>query len=540
MLSAVQIIRPARCQLVRLGYLRTLLATVLVLGAAQTSANSATLKAVLGGDLQVLDPIVSPSYPTRTFGYLVYDTLISRSSAGEYKPQMLKSWEVSADNKVYTFTLRDGLKWSSGGPVTAADCVASIKRWAKRDGLGGQLMAATASLEAKDATTFVLTLSQPFGLVLDALGKEGSPVPFMMPSRLAETEATKALTEVDGSGPFIFKREAFVPGNVAVFLPNPNYKPRDEPADGLAGGKVAKVDQVQLVSMADPATQASALQTGEIDFIQYPSFDLLPILKGAPNVKVEDPGPAAGNTGFIVLNHLQPPLTDERVRRAFALAINRRDVMASVGIPADNMKVNCVSMFYCGGPYQAAKGGENLMGDTTSAASALLKEAGYQGEEIVLMTQSTGITAAAIPVVVSQLRKAGFKVRQDIVELNTLFERRGKKSKISEGGWSAFMVFLGAVDTTSPATHLYINNNCNPNYSGWACDEEMKALQAEFRAELDLSKRQAIAEKINQRAHLGVPAAIWGAFAAPVAYNSALKGLIVKSPFPVFWNVEKK
>lgn len=522
---------------------RLALTTVLAASATTMLASASvaeTLRAVLGGDLQVLDPIASTSYPSRTFGYLVYDTLVSLDAEGNFQPQMLESWDMSEDGMTYTFVLRDGLKWNDGSAVTAADCVASIKRWAARDGLGGQMMAAAESLEASDDKTFVLKLAQPFGLVIDALGKESSPVPFMMPERLASTDPTKALEEVDGSGPFLFVREEFVPGSVAAFVPNPNYVPRDEPASGLAGGKLVKVDRVEIVSMADTATQISALQTGEIDFAQYPAFDLLPILASDPNVKVVNPGASAGNMGFVRPNHLQPPFTDERARHAMAMAINRKDVMTAVGVPESDQNPDCVSVFYCGGPYEGRTGGEEVRNATLEEAKALLAETDYNGEEVVLMSQSGGVGAAAAPVIAEQLRAAGFNVRLDLMELNTLFERRASKEPVANGGWSAFAVFLGAVDTASPATHLYINNNCNPNYAGWSCDEEMKRLQDEFRAEPDYAKRRELADQINVRAHVNVPAAIWGSYASPIAYRANLEGLIEQAPTPVFWNVEKK
>lgn len=503
-------------------------------------ASAATLRAVLGGDLQVLDPIASTSYPSRTFGYLVYDTLVSRDTEGKLEPQMLDSWTISPDGMTYTFVLRDNLKWSDGTAVTAEDCVASLQRWAKRDGLGGQMMSVTKSLEARDEKTFVLTLSEPFGLVIEALGKESSPVPFMMPKNLASTEATKALEIVNGSGPFLFKKDEFVPGSVASFVPNPNYKPRSEPADGFAGGKVAKVDRVELVSMADTATQVSALQTGEIDYVQYPAFDLMDILKSDDNIKVVDPGPAAGNMGFVRPNHLQAPFTDPKARQALAYAINRKDVLAAVGVSESDMRPDCVSMFGCGGPYEARKGGEDYTGDTAETAKKLLKEAGYKGEEIVLLSQQGGVGAAAAPVVAEQLRAVGFNVRLELMELNKLFERRASKAPVTEGGWSAFLVFLGAGDIASPATHLYINNNCNPNYAGWSCDEEMKKLLDAFRSEPDYQKRRDIADLINVRAYGNVPAALWGAYASPIAYRKELSNLIEKTSTPVFWNVEKK
>ena len=127
----------------------------------------------------------------RDFGYMIYDTLLAEDSNFKIQPQMAE-WKVSDDKLTYTFTLRDGLKWHDGTPVTAEDCVASLKRWGKADGMGQKLMDFTASIEATDAKTITLKLKEPYGLVLESIGKPSSLVPFMMPKRLAETPRRQA------------------------------------------------------------------------------------------------------------------------------------------------------------------------------------------------------------------------------------------------------------------------------------------------------------------------------------------------------------
>ncbi|HCF74065.1 MAG TPA: peptide ABC transporter substrate-binding protein, partial [Gammaproteobacteria bacterium] len=91
---------------------------------------------------------------------------------------------------------------------------------------------------ANNDKTFTLKLNEPYGLVLDSLGKISSNVPFMMPERLAKTDAFEPVPEVIGSGPFIFDKDAYMPGAKVVYRKNTNYKPRSEPASYAAGGKV--------------------------------------------------------------------------------------------------------------------------------------------------------------------------------------------------------------------------------------------------------------------------------------------------------------
>ena len=168
--------------------------TALVLALAASPASAKTITAVMHSDLRVIDPGFTTAYITRDHGYMVYDTLLAEDSNFKIQPQMA-DWKVSDDKLTYTFTLRDGLKWHDGLPVTAEDCVASLKRWGRNDGMGQKLMDFTASLEATDEKTVTLKLKEPYGLVLESIGKPSSLVPFMMPKRMAETPPGQQIKE---------------------------------------------------------------------------------------------------------------------------------------------------------------------------------------------------------------------------------------------------------------------------------------------------------------------------------------------------------
>src|SRR6195952_5481641 len=172
-----------------------------ILAGPASAAGTKTITAVMHSDLRVIDPGITTAYIVRDHGYMVYDTLLATDSNFKVQPQMA-SWKVSDDKLTYTFTLRDGLKWHDGPPVTAEDCVASLQRWGRNDGMGQKLMDFTKSIEAPDAKTIVLTLKEPYGLVLDSIAKPSSLVPFMMPKRLADTPAGKSIPGQIGSGAF--------------------------------------------------------------------------------------------------------------------------------------------------------------------------------------------------------------------------------------------------------------------------------------------------------------------------------------------------
>lgn len=194
--------------------------------AGQQVSAETVLKVIPHADLKNIDPIWTTAYITRNHGYMVYDTLFAMDANLKPQPQMVDSWDVSGDKLTWTFTLRSGLKWHDGADVTAADCVASLKRWGARDGMGQQLMGVIEEMKAVNNKTFSMTLTKPYGLVLESIGKISSNVPFMMPKRLAETDPFQQVPEIIGSGPFMFNKDEWVPGSLVVYSKFKDYKPR--------------------------------------------------------------------------------------------------------------------------------------------------------------------------------------------------------------------------------------------------------------------------------------------------------------------------
>ena len=279
-----------------------------------------TLRVVKHSDLKIVDPIWTTAYITRDHGYMIYDTLFATDASGQIKPQMIDKYDLSADKLTWTMTLRDGLLWHDGTPVTAEDCVASIRRWGAKDATGQKMMSFVKDMPVVDAKTFRIVLNAPTGLVLTALGKPSSNVPFMMPKRVAATNPNEQISDYTGSGPFVFRKDEWKPGDKSVYVKWDKYKPRAEPASGLAGGKVAKVDRVEWRQLADQQTAVNALIAGEIDFIEQPSHDLLPILRKDANIKLVDWNPL-GNQYAFRFNTTAKPFDNPKIRQAVVLAL---------------------------------------------------------------------------------------------------------------------------------------------------------------------------------------------------------------------------
>lgn len=505
---------------------------------ARAEAADKAIKMIAQGDLKILDPIQNPSYITRNYGYMIYDTLFAQDSKGNIAPQMVDTFMVSADKKTYTFTLRQGLKWHDGAPVTAADCVASIKRWGAKDVSGRLLMAEAASLEVVNDQTFKLVLKEPFGLVLEALGKPSSNVPFMMPERVAKTDPNQQITDSTGSGPFIFKKDEWVPGSKVVFVKNPNYIPRAEPADGLAGGKVVKVDRVEWIYIPDQNTALSAFVKGEADIFELPPADFLPTLEKTPNVKLA--ADALGNQGWLRPNHLQPPFNNPKARQALLYLVNQDEYLAAAGFPEKYRMKMCAAYFMCGGPSATDVGGEAVKGgQDLEKAKELLKEAGYKGEKVVVLTPSEPpVQAAAAMVTVQNLKKIGVNVEARAMDWSTLLTQRTKKDTPEKGGWSLFATYSVGFDVASPVVNAYMQASCDAAPPGWPCDAQLEKLRMDWAKETDPAKRKALTDAIQKRAYEIVPYVNFGQFFQPIAYRTNLKGLL-NVGIPVMWNVEK-
>src|SRR5436853_1169999 len=303
-----------------------LVACVLSVAGGATSQAQTTLRVVNHSDLKILDPIWTTAYIVRNHGYMIYDVLLAQDEKGEIEPQMVEKYEALPDGKGYTFALRDGLLWHDGQPVTAEDCIASIKRWGAKDALGQKLMSFVESMTARDPKTFTIKLKEPTGLVLSGLGKPSSAVPFMMPKRVADTDPNTQISDFTGSGPFVFKKDEWRPGDKTVYVKFDKYKPRSEPVSALSGGKVVKVDRVEWRAISDAQQAVNALSKGEIDFVEQPSHDLLGTLKKDSNISVIISPPLKGQYVFRP-NHIHKPFDDPKISLSLWYAFNQKDFL---------------------------------------------------------------------------------------------------------------------------------------------------------------------------------------------------------------------
>ena len=522
--------RPAWC-------LAVLMSSLLAWPAA---ARERTLRAAMNIELQILDPHVTTATVTRALGYMIYDTLVAMDTKGVFHPQMLEGWTVSEDRLTWTMTLRPGLAWHDGAKVTPEDCIASLRRWSKSDAFGKRMMSAVRDIRVIDDRTFALDLSRPYAFVIEAIGKPNANIPVMMPARVAAADISRPVTETIGSGPFTFDKAAWRPGDRAIFHRNAAYKPRSEPADGMAGGKVAHFDTVEFVSLPDPATKVSALRKGEIDYVEVLPFDFVDLLRKDKNIRLAALPPLAQVTGGLSINNLIPPFNDPRMRRGMRMALDQSEIMAGTGLPADMYLPFCQSIFLCGGPYASDAGTEALRHPNAETARAMFKAAGYQGERIVLLHSTDSAQIAPISlVVIEQLKRAGLNLDVYAADYSFQAQRRLKKDPIDQGGWNLMPVVWSGYDMINPLSHYTTSYSCGGSYPGWNCDPEMPPLVARFEAEPDPVKRKTLAEEMQRRVLDQAPQLFLGQYSPPTALRADLTDMIVNG-LHVFWNIRRE
>src|SRR5262249_9595 len=269
-------------------------------------------------------------------------------------------------------------------------------------------------LQTVDDKTFVLKLKEPYGLVLRALAKEYSYVPFILPERHAVQNPANAFEgEKIGSGPFVFAEKEWVPGAKTVYLRNKDYVPRAEPPDYYAGSRKASVERVEWVVIPDQSTAVAALQKGEVDYLERPQSDQLAILRKDPNITVRK---VEVSQMQIHPNHLAPPFDNPKARQALALMVDQPDYLRAIAGDAENWTV-CRAFRGCGQWLDTDGGAEPYKKQDLQKARQLMQEAGYKGEKIVVMAPSDipSINAASLTTA-AMLRKIGVNVDLQVMD----------------------------------------------------------------------------------------------------------------------------
>lgn len=513
-------------------------AGLLAMPAIARAQGSSVLKFVPDADLASLDPIWTTSYQSRDHGFLVYDTLYGTDSQFRPQPQMLEKVAVATGGLEWKLTLRTGLKFHDGERVLARDAVASIARWGKRDSFGQALLAATDELFAGDDRTIVFRLKYPFPLLPDALSKTAPSMCAIMPERLATTDPFTAVKEAIGSGPYRYKADERVPGALVVYERNPDYLPRDEPADRTAGGKVAHFDRVEWRVIPDTSTAASALQRGEVDWWYTPNADLLPMLRKSAGVATKVIVPT-GTIATMRFNQMQPPFDNPAIRRAIVGAVQQSEYMTAVMGDDRTMWRDGIGYFCPDTPMASDAGMTALTGPRDlDAAKRALTAAGYKGERVVLLApQDIPSSKALADVTADLLKRLDMTLDIQAMDWATVVQRRAKMDPVAQGGWSIFQTSWNGLDQFNPAVHVFLRGNGKDAAPGWPTSPKLEELRDAWLKAPDLAAQKQICVQMQLQAFQDVPYIPLGQTILPTAFRSDLTGML--DGLPLFWNIRR-
>ena len=519
-----------------------------LLGAAAAAATTATplarvaiaqqpkvLRFVPHANLTLLDPIFTTALVTINHGWAIYDTLFSATSKFELRPQMADGYTLSDDGRTYTIKLRDNLKFHNGEPVRAQDAAPSLSRWAARETIGQTLWKFVDACEAQDDRTIRIVLKQKMPLLMSAIATGGASMPFIVPEHVAKSDPFKQNIETIGSGPLKFVKGEFVPGARVVYEKNKDYVPRQEPAEWTSGGKVVHFDRVEWQVIPDAATAAAALQNNEVDWYEQVHPDLVSTLRKNPNIEIG----AANPTGFnavLRFNHLHPPFNNLAIRRAVMMAVNQEDYMSAItGGDPSAFKV-CQAMLPCGTRYSRDTGGPVMQGNLDKAR-AMLKEAGYKGEKVVIISPSEFPTIGPLGEVTNDvLTKLGMNVEFISTDWGSVTQRRASKEPVEKGGWSLLHTWFPTNLAMTPVQQLFIRGLGQTGWFGWYGDPEIEQLVQEWLLAPDPAAAQAAADKVQARAFDQVPYVPSGQFQIRTARRKNIQGQI-EAGGAFFWNI---
>ncbi len=428
----------------------------------------------------------------------VYEGLYSLDNGNRPIPMLAESHTVSKDGLVYTFKLRQGVKFHNGKEMTSEDVVASLARWGKQSIYGKALFAQVADWKAVDKYTVEMKLKEKSAIVLISLAVPNN-FGAIYPKEIAEKFAPEVkATEWIGTGPF----------KLAEWKPDQYIR------------------MVRFQPVPEVATRVAQVETGELDFADDLNLDAYDRLKKNPNLRPIVTKPYYWLVA--VLNKKEGLMTNQKLRQAWQAAIDIEPIMKNVaGGHTEFYRMDSSLV-----PPEIAAWHTKLSGlpwneHNKDKVKRLLQEAGYKKEPIRFMTTQEYKWMYDFALLTKQqLEDVGFTIDLQVVDWATLVKRRNNSKE-----YDAFTTGIGAFyDPTHPVF-------LTPSWPGWTTDEDILKLQAELARETDPKKRMALWEQQTRQFYEKVPVIRYGDLFGLRAIRNTTKGFNEKTERIRFYNV---
>jgi peptide/nickel transport system substrate-binding protein len=430
-----------------------------------------TLIAGIAADPQGFDSHTTSAYSSFEILENVYDQLVTVDENLNMVPSLAESWEVSDDNLTWTFTLREGVVFHNGRPLTADDVVYSYERIMDPDTGSGVAwrFGSVESVEAVDDLTVAIHLTEPSPNLLGRIGGYGGMA--IIPKEIVEDGSVD--TNPVGTGPFKFVE--YVPGDRVVLEANPDYWEEGKPY----------LDEVIFKPIPDETVRLTNLLAGEVDWVDSLPPQRVTDLATSGEVIVDKV--SGGDYWYIGVNTTREPFDDVRVRQAIAYAINRADVTAAAKWDTAKPNQGPISSdsfwYYDYQPYD----------QDLETARQLLADAGYpDGFDTEFMpTSFYEETVRSAQVLQAQLSQIGINADIRTLEWGTWLEE--------EGAGNFDMYICGWLGNIDPDDFFYAQHHTDQvfNFTGYSNLEVDELLDA-GRTETDQEARKEIYDQVQQ------------------------------------------
>ncbi len=504
----------------RRGFLLGSATSAAFLSSLRARAESASvLNVATTGDPGPLDPTPVTSDLLSEITQHFYETLYIFGPDFAIAPLLAAGMpQISEDGKEYAIKLRSGVPFHDGSTMNADDVVTSLQRWGRLSPRGRTPWAMLDQISATDPMTVRITLKQAYSPLVNLLAfPNGSPV--IMPKRIAT--APDPLKEFVGTGPWKlieYKPDTWVRiGKFAQYV-SPPGKP-----DGYVGQREALIDEIRFLPAPNPNTRTDGLLAGQYQWADNLTPEGYARIHGQPNIT---PGVlTAALWVLFIMNNKKGVMANPMMRKAVQAAINCSDVLAAAF--GDKSLWIAQGSIYPKGTawYDPETPGYNQA--NPDKAAALLKQAGYKGESIrVLTSVQYDYQFKTAQVVQANLTDAEFKIDLIVTDWATILQRRQNPDL-----WDAFVTGHGVVPEPSSITIF------NPSYPGWWDTPDKHAALGAFTTESDPEKRIPLWHKLQALFYAEVPTVKIGAGYTTFGASKKLTGYY-PGIWPAFWNTK--
>ncbi len=432
---------------------------------AMAEKEAGTLRIASVGSVQSFDPLWTTASGTANVSSTILEGLLAYNEDSSTGKLLLDSWTTSDDGLTWTFTIRDGVTFHDGTPLTTAEVVGTLNRQKDRGTILKLVWkdfgeeAFEDFVQVVDDSTFTLNFRERTGLALDAIGPQGF-APLIVTESWHKLPATNSAPgQPIGTGPYRF--ESWSPGDRWSGVRYDDYSPSPDPTNGEAGRHEAFFDRFEYIEISDQTTRVAALQTGEVDLVQEFSQDLLPRLTNDPNIQI------IGSPPFRLMgefNYQIPPWNDpvhgRSLRQAVVMAYDNEKALLAAAGTQDRINL-CPSLTQCGTVWETSAGSENRYNaKRVEDARKIVADSGYAGYTIRVMDPVDRQPAhGAAQVTKEVLEDIGFKVDLRVMDWATMVQDRATVDR-----WELFHTWSSSALRIGPIGHLRSGDLI---YKGW-------------------------------------------------------------------------